>query len=137
MFSKCWWGSVFDIKIADKLLEKEEGAGNENFQCFIELFEKMPYVETSISKLRDQIQYFSDTIHFQILNNPENEMLPINLCTKPELELRVRNSWITNQLIFKITSIFHNFFSLKCGNFKITSTNYIWLLICLELNKWG
>ena len=47
--------------------------------------------QKSILKLSDEIQYFSDTIHFQILNNPENEMLPINLCTKPELDLRVHN----------------------------------------------
>ena len=52
----------------------------------------MPHVKKSILKLSGEIQYFSDTIHFQILNNPENEMLPINLCTKPELDLRVCNS---------------------------------------------
>ena len=40
--------SVLDIKIAEKLAEKEEGAGNENFQSFIELVEKMSRVETSI-----------------------------------------------------------------------------------------
>ena len=32
---------VLDIKIAEKLAEKEERAGNENFQSFIESVEKM------------------------------------------------------------------------------------------------
>ena len=73
--------SVLDIKIAEKLAEKEEGAGNENFQSFIELVEKMSRVETSIAKLNDEIQFLNDAIHVQILNNPENEMLLRNLYT--------------------------------------------------------
>ena len=32
---------ALDIKIAEKLAEKEERAGNENFQSFIESVEKM------------------------------------------------------------------------------------------------
>ena len=67
--------SVLDIKIAEKLAEKEEGAGNENFQSFIELVEKMSRVETSIAKLNYEIQFLNDAIHVQILTNPENEML--------------------------------------------------------------
>ena len=63
------------IKIAEKLTENEEGAGNGNFQSFIESFEKMSCVETSIAKLNDEIQFLKDAIHVQILNNPENEML--------------------------------------------------------------
>ena len=39
----------FDIKIAEKLAEKEEGTGNENFQSFIESTGKMSRVETSIA----------------------------------------------------------------------------------------
>ena len=73
--------SVLDIKIAEKLAEKEEGAGNENFQSFIQLVEKMSRVETSIAKLNDEIQFLNDAIHVQILNNPENEMLLRNLYT--------------------------------------------------------
>ena len=73
--------SVLDIKIAEKLAEKEEGAGNENFQSFIELVEKMSRVETSIAKLNDEIQFLNDAIHVQILNNPENERLLRNLYT--------------------------------------------------------
>ena len=42
---------VLDIKVAEKLAEKEEGAGNENVQSFIDLVEKMSRVETSIAKL--------------------------------------------------------------------------------------
>ena len=73
--------SVLDIEIAEKLAEKEEGAGNENFQSFIELVEKMSRVETSIAKLNDEIQFLNDAIHVQILNNPENERLLRNLYT--------------------------------------------------------
>ena len=69
------------IKIAEKLTENEEGAGNGNFQSFIESFEKMSCVETSIAKLNDEIQFLKDAIHVQILNNPENEMLLRNLYT--------------------------------------------------------
>ena len=79
--------SVLDIKIAEKLAEKEEGAGNENFQSFIELVEKMSRVETSIAKLNDEIQFLNDAIHVQILNNPENEMLLRNLYTNRLEEL--------------------------------------------------
>ena len=79
--------SVLDIKIAEKLAEKEEGAGNENFQSFIELVEKMSRVETSIAKLNDEIQFLNDAIHVQILNNPENEMLLKNLYTNRLEEL--------------------------------------------------
>ena len=80
--------SVLDIKIAEKLAEKEEGAGNENFQSFIELVEKMSRVETSIAKLNDEIQFLNDAIHVQILNNPENEMLLRNLYTNRLEELQ-------------------------------------------------
>ena len=79
--------SVLDIKIAEKLAEKEEGAGNENFQSFIELVEKMSRVETSIAKLNNEIQFLNDAIHVQILNNPENEMLLRNLYTNRLEEL--------------------------------------------------
>ena len=81
--------SVLDIKIAEKLAEKEEGAGNENFQSFIELVEKMSRVETSIAKLNDEIQFLNDAIHVQILNNPENEMLLRNLYTNRLEELHI------------------------------------------------
>ena len=81
--------SVLDIKIAEKLAEKEEGAGNENFQSFIELVEKMSRVETSITKLNDEIQFLNDPIHDQILNNPENEMLLRNLYTNRLEELHI------------------------------------------------
>ena len=73
--------SDLDIKIAEKLAEKEEGAGNENFQSFIELVEQMSRVETSIAKLNEEIQFLNDTIHVQILNNPQKEMLLRNLYT--------------------------------------------------------
>ena len=79
--------SVLDIKIAGKLAEKEVGAGNGNFQNFIELVEKMSRVETSIAKLNDEIQFLNDAIHVQILNNPENEMLLRNLYTNRLEEL--------------------------------------------------
>ena len=49
--------SVLDIKIAEKFAEKEEGAGNENFQSFIELVEKKSLVETSLAKLNDEINF--------------------------------------------------------------------------------
>ena len=81
--------SVLDFKIAEKLAEKEEGAGNENFQSFIELVEKMSRVETSIAKLNDEIQFLKDIIHVQILNNPENEMLLRNLYTNRLEELHI------------------------------------------------
>ena len=81
--------SVLDIEIAEKLAEKEEGAGNENFQSFIELVEKMWRVETSIAKLNDEIQFLNDAIHVQILNNPENEMLLRNLYTNRLEELHI------------------------------------------------
>ena len=41
--------SVLDIKIAEKLAENKEGAGNENFQSFIESVKKMSRVEASIA----------------------------------------------------------------------------------------
>ena len=74
--------SVLDVKIAEKLAEKEEGAGNENFQSFIESVDKMSLGKTNIAKLSDEIQSFNDAIHVQILNNPENEMLLRNLHNK-------------------------------------------------------
>ena len=74
--------SVLDIKIAEKLAENEEAAGNENFQSFIILVEKMSCVETSIAKLSDEIQFLNDEIHVQIINNLKNEMLLQNLHTK-------------------------------------------------------
>ena len=46
---------ALDIKIAEKLAEKDEGTGNENFQSFIESTEKMSRVETNIAKLSDEI----------------------------------------------------------------------------------
>ena len=82
--------SVLDLKIAEKLAEKEEDAGNENFQSFIELVQKMSSVETSIAKLNDEIQFLNDAIHAQILNNPGNEMLLRNLYTNCLEELQKR-----------------------------------------------
>ena len=79
--------SVLDIKITEKLREKEEGAGNDNFQSFIESAEKMSCVETSVAKLNDEIQFLNDAIHVQVLNDPENEMLLINLYTNHLEEL--------------------------------------------------
>ena len=73
--------SVLDFKIAEKLAEKEEGAGNEKFQRFIESVEKMSRVETMIAKLNDGIKFLNDAIQFQILNNPENEILLRNVYT--------------------------------------------------------
>ena len=64
--------SVLDIKISKKLAEKEEGAGNEDVQSFIESVGKMSCLETSIAKLNDEIQFLEDAIHVQILNNTEN-----------------------------------------------------------------
>ena len=58
--------SVLDIKIAEKLEEKKEGAGNENFQSFIELVEKMSHVEASMTKLNDELQFLNDAIHVQL-----------------------------------------------------------------------
>ena len=47
--------SILDIKIAEKLAEKKEGAGNGNVQSFIELVEKMSHVEKRIEKLNDEL----------------------------------------------------------------------------------
>ena len=58
--------SVLDIKIAEKLAEKKEGTGNENFQSFIESVEKMSHVETSMAKLNDELQFLNDAIHVQL-----------------------------------------------------------------------
>ena len=58
--------SVLDIKVAEKFAKKEEGAGNENFQSFIESVEKMSRVETSIAKLNDELQFLNDAIHVQL-----------------------------------------------------------------------
>ena len=55
--------SILDIKIAEKLAEKKQGAGNEMFQSFIESVEKMSCVETSIAKLNDELQFLNDAIH--------------------------------------------------------------------------
>ena len=63
------------------MAEKEEGAGNEKFQRFIESVEKMSRVETMIAKLNDGIKFLNDAIQFQILNNPENEILLRNVYT--------------------------------------------------------
>ena len=65
--------SALDIRIAEKLAEKEDGAGNENFQSFIESVEKISCVESTIAKLNDGIQFPNDAIHVQILNNSGNE----------------------------------------------------------------
>ena len=58
--------SVLDIKIAEKLAEKKEGTGNENFESFIESVEKMSHVETSMAKLNDELQFLNDAIHAQL-----------------------------------------------------------------------
>ena len=58
--------SVLHIKIAEKLTEKKEGAGNENFQSFIESAKKMSRVETSIAKLNDELQFLNDAIYVQL-----------------------------------------------------------------------
>ena len=109
--------SVLDIEIAEKLAEKEEGAGNENFQSFIELVEKMSRVETSITKLNDEIQFLNDPIHDQILNNPENEMLLRNLYTNrleelhKELQDKVflfKQFWFSDTPISRLKSVILN-----------------------------
>ena len=56
--------SVLDIKIAEKLAEKEEGAGNENFQSLIESVEKISRVETSIAKLSNEMQFLNDAMQY-------------------------------------------------------------------------
>ena len=59
--------------------------------------------------------------------------------TKPELELRVCDLWITNQFLDPMNRklvklpFFSNCFFLKYGNFKYS----ICLSICLELNEWA
>ena len=58
--------SVLDIKTAEKLAEKKEGTGNENFQSLIESVEKMSHVETSMAKLNDELQFLNDAIHVQL-----------------------------------------------------------------------
>ena len=58
--------SVLDIKIAEKLAEKKEGTGNENFQSFIESVKKMSHVQTSMAKLNDELQFLNDAIHVQL-----------------------------------------------------------------------
>ena len=82
--------SVLDIKVAEKFAKKEEGAGNENFQSFIESVEKMSLPETSISKLSDEIQFLNEAMqcNVQTLNNPEYEMLLKKLYTNRLEELR-------------------------------------------------
>ena len=70
--------------------KKKEGAGNENFQSFIESVEKMSLPETSISKLSDEIQFLNEAMqcNVQTLNNPEYEMLLKKLYTNRLEELR-------------------------------------------------
>ena len=58
--------SVLDIKIAEKLAENKEGAGNENFPSFIESVKKMSHVQTSMAKLNDELQFLNDAIHVQL-----------------------------------------------------------------------
>ena len=60
----------------------------------------------------------------------------------PELELRVRDSEITNQFLdptnqkfVKLLRVFHESFFPKYNNFKIISAGNICLSICLELNE--
>ena len=54
------------LKLLRSWKKKKEGAGNENFQSFIESVEKMSRVETSIAKLNDQLQFLNDAIHVQL-----------------------------------------------------------------------
>ena len=49
--------SVLDIKIIEKLAEKEDGAGYENLQSFIELVKKMSRVKTRIGILSNLFIY--------------------------------------------------------------------------------
>ena len=60
----------------------------------------------------------------------------------PELELRVRDSEITNQFLdptnqkfVKLLRVFHESFFPKYDNFKIISAGNICLSSCLELNE--
>ena len=79
--------SVLDIKIVEKLSEKEEGTGSENVQSLIESIKKISRVETSIAKLSDEVRFLNDATHAQILNSPDNEMLLRNFYTKRLKEL--------------------------------------------------
>ena len=54
------------LKLLRSWKKKKEGAGNENFQSFIESVEKMSRVETSIAKLNDELQFLNDAIHVQL-----------------------------------------------------------------------
>ena len=79
--------SVLDIKIAEKLAKKEQGAGNKKFQSFIESVDKMSRLKRSIAKLNDEIQFLNYAIHVRTLNNPENEMMLRNFYTNRLEEL--------------------------------------------------
>ena len=48
---------------------------------------KMSRVQTSISKSSDEIQFLNDAMQVQILNNPENEILPRNVYARRLEEL--------------------------------------------------
>ena len=82
---------LLEIKNDEKLAEKKKTAGNENFQGFKkktkQKVKKMSRVQTSISKSSDEIQFLSDAIQVQILNNPENEMLLRNVYARRLEEL--------------------------------------------------
>ena len=54
------------LKLLRSWKKQKEGAGNENFQSFIESVEKMSRVETSIAKLNDELQFLNDAIHVQL-----------------------------------------------------------------------
>ena len=54
------------LKLLRSWKKKKEGAGNENFQSFIESVEKMSRVDTSIAKLNDELQFLNDAIHVQL-----------------------------------------------------------------------
>ena len=78
------------LKLLRSWKKKKEGAGNENFQSFIESVEKMSLPETSIPKLSDEIQFLNEAMqcNVQTLNNPEYEMLLKKLYINRLEELR-------------------------------------------------
>ena len=88
-FSKCWkMNALFLILKLLRSWEKRKRVLEMTiFKVSSNLSKKMSCVERSVAKLNDEIQFLNDAIHVQVLNDPENEMLLINLYTNHLEEL--------------------------------------------------
>ena len=64
--------SEIDLEIAQKMAEKDNKTGEEDYQKYISSVKTMLSLEESIAKLSDEIKFLNDSIQIQVLRNPQH-----------------------------------------------------------------